>query len=171
MEIRPLQPADDRSSFHSGDDALDAFFRKYAGQNQFKHHIGVTYVALESGQVVAYATVAPGQIDIDGLPDSARRKLPRYPIPVLRLARLAVDRSVQAQGLGKELLRFVCRLASTMADQVGCAGLVVDAKPGAVAFYARYGFTPFEAIEGTSDARPRPTLMFLDTRSIRAALP
>jgi len=47
-------------------------------------------------------------------------------------------------GLGGQLLRFVLKLAAKMADEVGCAGVVVDAKPGGVAFYAKYGFTPFE---------------------------
>jgi GNAT superfamily N-acetyltransferase len=169
MEIRILQPGDDRSAFQSGDEALDRFFRKYAGQNQFRHYLGVTYVAVEGSQVLGYATIAPGQLEIDELPAAAQRKMPRYPLPVLRLARLAVDRPAQSQGLGKELLRFVCRLASTMADQYGCAGIVVDAKPNAVPFYASYGFIEFEAIEGKSEVRPRPVMMFLDTRSIRAA--
>ena len=96
MEIRILQPSDDRSLFQCGDDALNRFFRTYAGQNQFRHHLGVTYVAVERGQVVGYATVAPAQIEIDELPVTAQRKLPRYPLPVLRLARLAVDRSAQS---------------------------------------------------------------------------
>jgi predicted N-acetyltransferase YhbS len=158
MEIRILQPSDDRSLFQCGDDALDRFFRTYAGQNQFRHHLGVTYVAVEHGQVLG-----------DELPVTAQRKLPRYPLPVLRLARLAVDRSAQSQGLGKELLRFVCRLAVTMSDQYGCVGIVVDAKPPAVPFYTRHGFAPFDAIEGGSESRPRPILMFLDIRSIKAA--
>jgi GNAT superfamily N-acetyltransferase len=169
MEIRILQPSDDRSLFQCGDDGLDRFFRTYAGQNQFRHHLGVTYVAVERGKVLGYATVAPAQIEIDELPVTAQRKLPRYPLPVLRLARLAVDRSAQSQGLGKELLRFVCRLAVTMSDQYGCVGIVVDAKPPAVPFYTRHGFAPFDAIEGGSESRPRPILMFLDIRSIKAA--
>ena len=45
MEIRALRPTDDRSSFQSGDEALDRFFHQYAGQNQFRHHLGITYVA------------------------------------------------------------------------------------------------------------------------------
>jgi hypothetical protein len=56
-----------------------------------------------------------------------------------------------------------------MAEQIGCAGLVVDAKPAAIAFYERYGFIPFEPIEGQSDARPSPTPMWLPIQSIQAA--
>jgi GNAT superfamily N-acetyltransferase len=169
MEIRALRPGDDRSTFQSGDESLDRFFRQYAGQNQFRHHLGVTYVAVVDDRVLAFATVAPGQLAIEGLPATARNRLPRYPLPILRLARLAVDRSAQSQGLGTRLLRFVCELAERMADEFGCAGIVVDAKPDAVRFYAKYGFVPREALEGQSASRPPPTMMFLPIRAIKAA--
>ena len=113
MEIRALRPTDDRDSFHSGDEALDRFFHQYAGQNQFRHHLGVTYVAVDQRRVLGYATVAPRHIDIEDLPDRERRKLPRYPVPVLGLARLAVDTSARGAGLGAQLLRFV-RLAKSV---------------------------------------------------------
>ena len=167
MEIRALRPSDDRSAFQSGDEALDSFFRKYAGQNQFRHYLGVTYVAVEDSRVLGYATVAPGQFDIEDLPAVLRKKIPRYPLPILRLARLAVDQSAQSQGLGTQLLRFVCRLATNMADDFGCTGIAVDSKPEAVTFYAKYGFVPFDAIEGNSEARPRATMMFLPIRAIK----
>ena len=169
MEIRALRPSDERSWFQSGDEALDRFFHLYAGQNQFRHYLGVTYVAADEGRIIGYATVAPRHIDIEDLPERARKSLPRYPIPVLGLARLAVDRSAQSTGLGAQILMFVNRLAAKMADEVGCAGVVVDAKPGAEEFYAKYGFTPFEVIEGQSEARPRPTPMWLPMRAIKAA--
>ena len=169
MEIRALRQSDDRSAFHSGDEAVDRFFRMYAGQNQFRHHLGVTYIAVEDGRILGFATVAPGQLDVEGLPAVARKKMPRYPLPILRLARLAVDRSAQSQGIGTQLLRFVCRVAGKMADDYGCAGIVVDAKPDAATFFAKYGFLRHDAIEGQSDVRPRPTMMFLAMRAIKEA--
>jgi predicted N-acetyltransferase YhbS len=126
-------------------------------------------VATDGGRIVSFVTVAPRHIDIENLPEQVRKKLPHYPVPVLGLARLAVDESVQSMGLGSQLLRFVLEIASKMADEVGCAGVVVDAKPGALDFYAKYGFTPFEPIEGESLARPRPTTMWLPIRAIIAA--
>lgn len=167
IEIRALRESDDRSQFHSGDSDLDRFFHKFAGQNQFRHYVGVTYVAVEDRRIVGFATLAPGHVEIEGLPAPVRKKLPRYPLPVLRLARLAVDESARAQGLGTQLLGFVLKLAVRMANDYGCLGVVVDAKPGAVDFYARYGFIPVDAIEGQSDARPQPTLMFLAMRAIK----
>ncbi len=169
MVIRALRPSDDRSAFKSGDEALDRFFHRYAGQNQFRHHIGVTYVAIDGGRILGFATVAPRHIDIEDLPERTRKKLPRYPLPILGLARLAVDKAAQSIGLGSQLLRFVLKLAAKMADEVGCAGVVVDAKPGAVDFYAKYGFVPFEPLEGDSDARPRPAAMWLPIEAIKKA--
>lgn len=170
IEIRALREQDDRASFRSGDADLDRFFRQFAGQNQFRHHLGVTYVASDDRRILGFATVAAAHVEIDELPASERRKLPYYPLPILRLARLAVDQEAQGQGLGLQLLRFVLTLSLQMADDYGCVGVVVDAKPDAVAFYARYGFLAVEAVEGGSDARPAPTPMFLSTRAIRAAV-
>jgi hypothetical protein len=56
-----------------------------------------------------------------------------------------------------------------MASNYGCVGVVVDAKPSAIDFYAKYGFIAIEAIEGASDARPQPKPMFLPVRDIAAA--
>jgi GNAT superfamily N-acetyltransferase len=169
MEIRALRASDDRSTFRSGDPDLDAFLQKYAGQNQFRHHIGTTYVAVEGDRIAGYATVAPGHIEIEDLRAAHRKKLPRYPLPVLRLARLAVDESFRKRGLGRQLLRFVLGLALRMAEDFGCAGIVVDAKPGAVSFYEQYGFAPLEVVEGASLARPQATPMFLPLSEIKAA--
>jgi len=66
-------------------------------------------------------------------------------------------------------LRFVCRLAVRMADDYGCVGVIVDAKPAAVAFYTKHGFTAVEVVEGQSGMRPAPTPMFLPIRAIRDA--
>jgi GNAT superfamily N-acetyltransferase len=170
IEIRALRERDNRTSFRSGDADLDRFFQQFAGQNQFRHHVGVTYVAVDDQHILGFATVAAAHVEIEELPAVARRKLPHYPLPVLRLARLAIDQSAQGQGLGLQLLRFVLRLAVQMADDYGCVGVIVDAKPDAVAFYTRYGFLPVEPIEGGSDARPAPTPLFLSTRAISAAL-
>jgi len=169
MEIRALRESDERSAFRSGDPDLDRFLTKYAGQNQFRHHIGATYVAVEGDSVAGYVTVAPGHVEIEHLPSAQQKKLPRYPLPVLRLARLAVDQSVRGQGLGGQLLLFVLRLALRMAEEFGCIGVVVDAKPGAVTFYRQFGFLALEALEGQSPARPLATPMFLSVSEIAAA--
>lgn len=97
---------------------------------------------------------------------NARKRLPNYPLPALRLARLAVAESAQGQGIGKLLLRTIFRIAHEMADRTGCIAVVVDAKREAVALYERYGFEAFEMISGELGDRPAPLPMFLPLGSI-----
>ena len=169
MEIRALRPSDDRSAFSYGNETLDRFFRHYAGQNQFRNYLGVTYIAVEESRILGFLTVAPGHLEADSLPPSTRKRA-RHPLPILRLARLAVDRTGRSRGLGSQLLRFACELASKMAGEFGCTGLVVDAKPEAMSFYEKYGFVAHDALEGLSDSRPQPPLMFLPLSAVHAAL-
>ena len=92
LEVRRLAPEHDRSRFRSGNADLDRFLARYAGQNQFRHHIGTTYVAVDDAGVIAgYATVAASELAPEAMPAAQRKRLPKYPVPVLRLARLAVD--------------------------------------------------------------------------------
>lgn len=166
IEIRALRSDDKRDGFRSGDVELDRFFHKFAGQNQFQLHIGTTYVAVRESEVLAFATLSATSIVIENLPKSARKRLPKYPLPALRLARLAVAESAQGQGLGKQLLKAVFRIAHEMADRTGCVAVVVDAKPQAVEFYRRYGFESFETISGVLGDRPAPLPMILPLGSI-----
>ncbi|MBK1645299.1 GNAT family N-acetyltransferase [Thiocapsa imhoffii] len=164
--IRRLEPGDDRDRFCSGHPDLDRFFHRFADQNQFRHHVGVTYIAVEDDAILGFVTVSPSEIEIDALPADRRRRLPRYPLPTLRLARLAVAQSAQGRGIGQTLLRFALTLARRMADEIGCVGVVVDAKPDAQTFYLRYGFESVSAVEGVLLDRPEPTPMFLPLSAI-----
>ena len=94
------------------------------------------------------------------------RRTPPYPVPILRVARLAVDASVRGRGLGRALLRFAIELGERMMAELGCVGLVVDAKREAEEFYRRYGFVPLQVLEGAAAQRPEPTPMFLSLGSV-----
>ena len=166
IEIRRLESSDDRSLFRSGDPDLDGFFHRYAGQNQFRHHIGVTYVAVEEQEIVGFMTVAPAEISIDALPEPKKRRLPNYPIPVLRLGRLAVDKRARGRGIGKGLLREALRLANRMQKELGCVAVVVDAKADAFQFYERLGFERLEPIEGELITKPTPIPLLLPLSAI-----
>lgn len=166
VTIRRLEPDDDRERFCSGHPDVDRFFHGFAGQNQFRHHVGVTYIAVEDDAILGFVTVSPSEIEIDALPADRRRRLPRYPLPVLRLARLAVAENAQDRGVGQALLRFALTLARRMADEIGCVGVVVDAKPEAQTFYRRYGFELASAVEGLLLDRPEPIPMFLPLSAI-----
>jgi len=173
IRVRRLRPDDDRTRFSCGQPDLDRFLLRYAGQNQFKHHVGVTWVAVddkaEGDRIVGFATVSASQMEGTELPSGQRKRLPRYPLPVLRLARLAVDESAQGRGVGLRLLRAMLLLARQMAGEVGCIGVVVDAKAEAIPFYERFGFeTLGDVVEGELGDRPKPTPMFLPMRLIPA---
>ena len=170
LEIRLLRREDDRGAFSCGEPALDRFFQHYAGQNQFKLHLAATWVATRDQDILGFATVASGSLERRSVPDERlRRRLPDYPLPVLRLARLGVDRRAQGLGLGRALVRHVLRLALSQREQVGCVGVVTDAKPAAVAFCEGLGFTALAGVgEGLLHGDPTP--MFLDISTIAAAV-
>jgi len=161
IEVRLLRPTDDRSGFCSGNPDLDRFFLRYAGQNQFRHHIGTTYVAVENDTIKGFVTVSASTIEVDELSSTRKKRFPQYPLPVLRLARLAVAKSDQKRGIGLTLLRSVFYLACEMSEKAGCIGVVVDAKPDAVGFYTRYGFEKLEVLQGNLADRPEPIPMFI----------
>jgi len=170
IEIRLLEKADDRKSFRSADDDLDSFFQKYAWQNQFRHHVGNTYVAVERRNILGFMTIAPSAIETDRLPADIKKTLPRYPIPVLRVARLAVSVHAQGQGVGKRLMRAAFAMAIELREKLGCAGVVVDAKRDAESFYSSLGFEALEVIEGLIEEKPAPKPMFLAIREIEVAI-
>jgi len=170
VEIRPLARDDDRSSFSCGQADLDRFFEHYAGQNQFKLHLAVTYVALVDARIVGFATIAPSSLERASVPSARlRKRLPSYPLPALRLARLGVDVRAQGLGIGSALVRRVLGLALEQRDHLGCVGVVTDAKSDAVSFYEGLGFHGLEGVrEGLLVSEPLP--MFLAIETIAAAL-
>jgi GNAT superfamily N-acetyltransferase len=170
VEIRPLTPDDHRGDFSCGEPALDRFFEHYAGVNQFELKLGVTHVAVLGERIVGFATVVAGSLERRNLPNAKmRRRLPAYPLPILRLARLGVDQSARGAGIGRQLLRHVFTIALTQRDTLGCIGVVTDAKPAAISFYEQLGFIRLERVrEGQLHGDPVP--MFLDIHTIAAAL-
>lgn len=161
LRVRRLERADDRSAFRSGSIELDRFFIRFAGQNQFRHHLGTTYVAVDDELILGFATVTASEVTAPLLPLTRRKSLPQYPLPVLRLARLAVHERAQGQGVGRVLLQAVFSLALRMSDDLGCIGIVVDAKREAIRFYEKLGFEGMATIAGVLGERPVPLPMFL----------
>src|ERR1700704_5944837 len=167
VEVRHLREDDDRTTFRSGDVDLDRFFARFAGQNQFRLHIGTTYVAVDDeGAIIGYATVAACSIEVAGFPRKLAKRLPTYPIPALRLARMAVAQGLQRGGIGALLMKAVFTIARDQAHRSGWAFVVVDAKPGAESYYERWGFEALPVEAGEIDARPAPKPMFLELGAI-----
>lgn len=167
VSVRRLRASDDRSKFRSGQVDLDRFFSRFAGQNQFRNHLGTTYVAVdEDDTIVGFATVSASQIEVQDLPVAKTKRLPNYPLPVLRLARFATREEFHCSGVGSILLRAVFVLAHQMAKDYGCVGVLVDAKPEAVDYYKRFGFFELSTLRGELGDRPAPTILFLELGAI-----
>ena len=142
FRVEPLGEGHDRAGFACGSPSLDEYLARYAGQNQ-KRGAGRTFVAVRPGapRVLGYFTLAAGSVRADVLPPEVAKRLPRYPVPVVVLARLAVDRSAQGEGLGAALLVEALRRAVRVASEIGVYAVEVVAKDdGARAFYERHGF-------------------------------
>ena len=169
VRIRPLQRSDDRSGFRSGNIDLDRYFQRYAGQNQFRHHLGTTYVAVTAERICGFATISPGELTAESIPRSVRARLPAYPLPILRISRLAVEERDQGKGVGRLLLRAMFELALDLRDRFGCMGVIVDAKPDAVGFYEGLGFMKLGVTSGDLGDRPEPIPMFLPVQKIAQA--
>lgn len=149
LRIVGLERHHDRADFDCGEPALNAYLQRLARQ-QTQRDFSRTYVAQAPSEtngdamrrIKGFYAISSGSIDFRNLP--AGLKLPRYPVPVARMGRLAVDLREQGHGVGAALLAHAMQLSATLAQQIGLYALVVDAKhEAAAAFYARYGFQRF----------------------------
>jgi GNAT superfamily N-acetyltransferase len=115
--------------------------------------------------IVGFATVPACAIERTSLPSARlRKRLPAYPLPVLRVARLGVDTRVQGMGIGKALLRHLMVLAVEQRHRFGCIGMVVDATPESVSFQEGLGFVPVSGVrEGLLHGDPQPMFLAFDT--------
>lgn len=169
VTIRRLEEFDELESFDCGDEPLNNDLKRHAWTNQEKSSIGVTYVAIEESLpriVLGYFTLATSSIPRDSLPKKHVRGLPPYDLPLILLARLAVDKRFSGKGLGHALISEAIKIILRVVNEVGCRCIITDAYRDKVDWYARYGFIP---VEGATENGPQK--MFLDVRTIRAALP
>lgn len=168
VAIRRLQEQDETAGFDCGDEPLNNYLRRHAWNNQQKSAIGVTYVAIDDaapGAVLGYFTLATASAPRNRFPQKFVRGLPPYDVPLILLARLAVDRRFSGRGLGTALLSHALRIALQVSEEVGCRYVITDAYKSKAAWYARFGFI---ALEGSPEMSTQKLL--LDIRTIRAAL-
>jgi predicted N-acetyltransferase YhbS len=138
----PLDARHDLSVFDCGVPALNNYLKRFALANQ-RNQSARTYVATRGERVVGYYTLAAAAARREETPTRVAKGLAAHPVPVILLARLAVDGSEQGMGLGSGLLKDALLRALQAADIVGCRAVMVHAKDeGAKAFYQRFGFEP-----------------------------
>jgi GNAT superfamily N-acetyltransferase len=130
----------DRSSFDCGVPALNDYLTKYALQNQ-KKHAARTYVATRGNRIIGYYSLAYGSVSLEEAPQTVKSGLARHPIPVILLARLAVDSTEHGHGLGAALLKDALLRTIQAAEIAGLRAMLVHAKDdSAKRFYEKHGF-------------------------------
>lgn len=144
FEFHTLDKSFDRDSFDCSSLELNNFLKTKARQNQ-SVGFNKTFVAIASGdkskKVLGYYSLSMGEIDLTSLPPELVKKLPRHPVPVARMGRLAVDASTKGKGLGKLLMVDAMKRVQTASERIGVFALLVDAKDdSAKNFYLKYGF-------------------------------
>jgi GNAT superfamily N-acetyltransferase len=121
---------------------LNEYLKKYALQNQ-KKHAARTYVATRGNRIVGYYSLAYGSVSLEEATQTVKAGLPRHPIPVILLARLAVDSTEQGHGLGAGLLKDALLRTVQAAEIAGLRAMLVHAKDdSAKRFYEKFGFQP-----------------------------
>lgn len=149
------------TGFDCGSEELNRYLQKYALQNT-RADGAVTRVTAREGRVVGYYSLAAGPAEHADATARVRKGMARHPIPLVILARLAVDQSAQGQGLGEALLKDALVRVASAADLIGVRALIAHAKDEkAKAFYERFEFE-------RSPTDPLHT--FLLMKDIRAAL-
>jgi ribosomal protein S18 acetylase RimI-like enzyme len=141
FKIEPFAPIYTREGFNCGTPELDRYLKQYAGQD-VRRNLAALFVAVknDTNLIIGYYTLSNASIDTRIIPEQLRKKLSTYDdVPAIRIGRLAVDLSVQGQGLGTMLLaNAVIRSTSNIS---AWAFMVVDAKDDAAcAFYRKFGF-------------------------------
>jgi len=143
MSLSAPQPLDGRhrvEEFDCGKPALTEWLLRHARQAQGSGSAR-TFVACDGDRVAGYFSLTVGQIDTLEAPERVRRGMGQYPIPLVILARLAVDLDYQGRGLGFSLLQDAIHRTLAIAEQAGIRALLTHPlDTEADAFYRRFGF-------------------------------
>ena len=131
-------------AFDCGEEPLNQYLKRFALTNTAAG-VARTYVTTPAGEAVVagYYSLAAGAVEKAGVPARVAKGIPQHPVPVVLLARLAVDQRFQGRGIGKRLLRDALQRALATANVIGVRAVLVHAKDEhAAAFYRRFGFAP-----------------------------
>jgi GNAT superfamily N-acetyltransferase len=138
----PLEKSYEVAGFNCGAAPLNDYLQKHAWHNQ-QNRSARTYVVIRGAQVVGYYSLAAGSVQHEEATARVAKGLAKHPIPVVLLARLAVDQTEKGKGLGAALLKDALLRSLQAADIIGCRAVLVHAKDqSAQAFYKQFGFEP-----------------------------
>jgi predicted GNAT family N-acyltransferase len=136
--IANLSSHHERRDFDCGVEELNSYLQRYSSQHERKG-IARTYIATndDDGRVLGYYTISSSAVACEVFPEN----LPRHPVPVVVVGRLAVDITARGRRLGETLLIHALRSAQHAAEIIGIYAVVVDAlDESAKKFYLKYGF-------------------------------
>jgi GNAT superfamily N-acetyltransferase len=138
--IEKLRGDHDLAPFDCGKDELNRFLKRFALANQ-QAQSAQTYVACQGNLVVGYYSLAFGSVAHEHTPERVKKGLARYPIPVMILARLAIDQQFQGKGLGQGMLKDALERTIRAAEIGGLRAMLVHAKDdSARVFYEHFNF-------------------------------
>ncbi len=158
-----LTPDHAVDEFDCGVEALNTFLRRHALTNQ-RNHSARTFVAVPVGEqrVVGFYSLCAASVAYEQTPGRVRKGLARHEVPLVLLARLAIDVSVQGRGLGAGLLRDALMRFMAAQESIGARALLAHAKDDAAkAFYERWGFSATDGL---------PYHLYLLTKDVEATL-
>jgi predicted GNAT family N-acyltransferase len=155
--VEPLGPNHDRASFSCGVSELDAYLQRQASQD-LKRNLAAVFILTPDGHNVAgFYTLSAHTIRAVELPLESAKKLPRFPLPVTLLGRMAIAQSLQGKRWGEFLLLHALKRAGLGSRIVASWAVVLDAKAGARDFYLKHNFIPL---------RDQPDRLFLPMKTI-----
>ena len=163
--IGPLASDHDVAGFDCGSEEQTSWLRRHALQAHRSDTCRVYVVCRAGGRaVVGYYALAAGSVSHEAATPRVTKGLGRYPVPVIILTRLGVDRTEQGRGLGSALVRDSLLQAAAIAERVGVRALLIHAEtPEAAAFYQR--------IDDAFEASPTdPLHLILLMKDLRAAI-
>ena len=137
----PLEKSYDFLEFECGKEPLNAFLIRHALANQ-SNGSARTFVGRDENRVVGYYSLAVSSVLYDDAPERMAKGLARHPIPILLMARFAVDIAYQGQGIGKGLFKDALKRCLTVARAAGVRAVMTHAKDeDAKALYLKFGMT------------------------------
>lgn len=159
--IEKLSAKHNSQNFDCGQPNLNTFLLRYALQSQ-QSDSATTYVACIDERVIGYYSLTVGSVAHKDAPERIIKGIAKYPIPVIILARLAVDKDEQGKGIGKGLLKNALQRVAQAADIIGVRALLVHAKDE----QARLWYEQFDFDSSPTD----PLHLFLSLKDIRKIL-
>lgn len=135
----------DRAAFSCGDDRLDAYIKKQAGQDAEKNLCAVFILTPDGKTIAGFYTLSQHSVELDKIPEVIAKKLTKYTdVPATLIGRLARSNAYRGAGVGEELLMDALHRCLVNSRQIASWAVVVDAKDeDSAAFYKKFGFREF----------------------------